>query len=245
MRNIKLIIGYNGRKFKGWQRLGDGKRTIQGTLEKILSDILGEDIQVIGCGRTDAGVHALSYVLNFHTESKMKVGEIEEQFTKKAPLDIIIFSAKECSERFHARYNIKQKTYLYKIDNGKQCDLFTRENKLHIPEDLDLEKMKAAAEILIGEHDFQSFTTLKAKNKSTVRTIHKIDIIKNKSDVEIRISAEGFLWNMVRIIVGTLIEVGKGELESYEVQEILDRKVRAEAPGKVDAKALYLENVEY
>ena len=245
MRKIKLKIGYDGTKFKGWQKLGDQSRTVQGVIEHILTDILGEEIRVTGCGRTDAGVHAIEYILNFHLESEMSVEEIAIKFSKRAPSDIQIYEAKECGERFHSRYNVKQKTYLYRIDNQEQRDLFSRHYKKYIPNILDIEKMKEAAAWLEGEHDFQSFTTLKAKNKSTVRTIYKIDINKENSNLDIRISAEGFLWNMVRIIVGTLLEVGSGQLNANQVKDILDKKERANAPGKADANALYLESVEY
>lgn len=245
MRNIKMIIRYDGSKFKGWQRLDEKKRTVQATLEKILSDILKEEIQVVGCGRTDAGVHALEYVLNFHLKSTIQVKELITQIEKRRPVDIQLLSVKECGERFHARYNIKQKTYLYKIDNGKQCDLFSRHYQMHVPKTLDLEKMRKVAKFLEGEHDFQSFTTLKAKNKSTVRTVDQIEIEKEGNDLLIHVSGQGFLWNMVRILVGTLLEVGKGNLSLKGVEEIMEKKVRAEAPGKVEAKALYLEKVEY
>lgn len=245
MRNIKFIISYDGTKFKGWQRLGEDKRTVQGTIEKVLSTILKEEIQVIGCGRTDAGVHAISYVLNFHTISDMLLEKMIEHFTKQIPQDIQLVEAKDCAERFHSRYNIKQKTYLYKIDNQKQFNLFTRYYKLHVPEVLDINKMKEAATLLEGEHDFQSFTTLKANKKSTVRTIKKIEVEQNNEDLYIRITGAGFLWNMVRIIVGTLLEVGKNQLTIEEVEAILKKEDRAEAPGKVESGALYLESVEY
>ena len=178
MRNIKFKIGYDGSKFKGWQRLGDQSRTVQGVIEKTLSDILGEEIQVTGCGRTDAGVHAIEYVLNFHAKSVMEVEEIASRFSRNIPSDVQIYEAKECGERFHSRYNCRKKTYLYKIDNQIQMDLFSRRYKKHVPDVLDIEKMKEVAAYLEGEHDFQSFTTLKAKNKSTVRTIYKIEIRK-------------------------------------------------------------------
>jgi tRNA pseudouridine38-40 synthase len=245
MRNIKCIIRYDGTKFKGWQRLGQDNRTVQGTIEKILSTVLKEEIQVVGCGRTDAGVHAIFYVLNFHTESEIPTDEITYQFIKQCPLDIQLLEAKDCSERFHARYNVKNKTYLYKIDNQKYCDLFTRRYKLHIPESLDISNMREAARLLEGEHDFQSFTTLKANKKSTIRTIRSIEIEQNQTDINIRITGDGFLWNMVRILVGTLLEVGKNHLTLTEVESILEKKNRAEAPGTVLPGALYLENVNY
>jgi tRNA pseudouridine38-40 synthase len=245
MRNIKFVISYDGIKFKGWQKLGEDKRTLQGTLEKILSTVLKEEIQVIGCGRTDAGVHAISYVLNFHTESTMPIEEVVDQFTKQCPQDIQLIESKDCGERFHARYNVKQKTYLYKIDNKELCNLFTRHYKMHVPESLDLKKMKEVANLFEGEHDFQSFTTLKTKTKSTVRTIKKIDMEENEGNLNIRITGEGFLWNMVRIIVATLLAVGKNQLTIEEVKVILQNHDKVETPGKVDARALYLESVEY
>lgn len=247
MRNIKFVIRYDGSTYKGWQRLSGTERTLQGKIEGYLSEILDEKISVIGCGRTDAGVHALRYTLNFHTESSMPIKELEEKFKNILPLDIQLLEAKNCSERFHARYNALHKTYIYKIDNSENGDMFSRKYKYQVHQKLDLDNMRSCAEILLGTHDFQSFTSLKAKKKSTVRKIFDIVIEKNETtaEVQINIRGNGFLWNMVRIIAGTLIDAGLGKISPDDMQSILDEKKRASASRKAPAFALYLFDVEY
>ena len=247
MRNIKFVIRYDGTTYKGWQRLSGTERTLQGKIESYLSEILGEKITITGCGRTDAGVHALKYTLNFHTESAMPIKELEDKFRKAVPMDIQLLEAKNCSERFHARYNALHKTYLYKIDNSEMGDMFSRKYKYQIHEELDIENMRNCAKILLGTHDFQSFTSLKTKKKSTERKIFDIDIDRDEitSEIHIKIRGNGFLWNMVRIIAGTLIEAGLGKLTPSDVQAILDEKKRAQASSKAPAFALYLLDVEY
>lgn len=245
MRNIKMIIQYDGTRYKGWQKQTESINTVQGKLENILSNMVGEDIQLVGCGRTDTGVHALNYTANFHTNSNMNVEDMESYLIKNLPDDIALLSIKNASERFHARYNIISKTYLYKINNSTTKNVFERKYIHNISEALDLEKMKQCASILVGTHDFQSFTTLKSKTKSTVRTINYINIEENNNILEISVNGNGFLWNMVRIILGTLIEAGKGNLNANDVENILNAKKRAEAGPMVPAKALFLKDVEY
>ncbi len=245
VRNIKITVGFDGSKYKGWQRLREEPKTIQGTIEQVLSTILKEEIQVVGCGRTDAGVHAIQYVLNFFTKSSMDLTDLKFHFEKQISKDIQLYDMQLCDDRFHSRYQCLSKTYVYKIDNREHVNLFTRAYYEYIQEPLDLNNMKTVSSVLVGEHDFQSFTTLKTKNKSTVRTIKDICIEEQNGEILIHITADGFLWNMVRIIVGTLIEAGKGRIDDEDVKYILDQRKRQEAPGKVSAKALYLEHVEY
>lgn len=245
MRNIKMIIEFDGTRYKGWQKQGKDFYTIQGKLENILSQMTGEEIQLIGCGRTDSGVHALNYTANFHTSSKLKVKEMFNYLYKNLPDDIAIKSIKDASERFHARYNILSKTYLYKINNGETKNVFERKYTLNIEEKLNLHRMKECAEVLLGTHDFQSFTTLKSKTKSTVRTINYINISEKENLLFIEINGNGFLWNMVRIIVGTLIEAGKENLNKNDIEVILNAKKRSEAGPMAPAKALFLKDVEY
>ena len=245
MRNIKIIIQYDGTRFKGWQKQTEDVNTVQGKLENILSKMVGEDVQLVGCGRTDAGVHALNYTANFHTNSNMNIDDMFKFINDNLPDDIALLSLKNASERFHARYNILSKTYLYRINNSQVKNIFERKYLHHIDEKLDLEKMKQCAQNLIGTHDFQSFTTLKSKTKSTVRTINCINIEEKVNIIEIEVNGNGFLWNMVRIILGTLIEAGKGRLSSSDVEDILNAKKRADAGPMVPAKALFLKDVEY
>lgn len=249
MRNIKMLIEYDGSKYKGWQKLGEANEsnnmTIQGKLESVLSIMAGEDISVIGCGRTDAGVHALNYTANFHTNSNLTTEKMAEYLYKYLPEDIQVKSIKDCSERFHSRYNALSKTYIYRINNKSRINLFTRKYEYTVAEALNIDKIKKAASYLIGTHDFQSFTTLKSKKKSTVKTIYSINITKTDDLIEIEIKGNSFLWNMVRIICGTLIEVGKGVLEPESIKDILNQKKRQEAGPNAPAHALFLKDVEY
>lgn len=249
MRNIKIIIQYDGSRYKGWQKQnikGTNVSTIQDKIEKVLSKMTGEEIQVIGCGRTDTGVHADNYVANFKTNSKMDIKDINEYFLSYLPEDIVIKSIKEVSERFHSRLNIKSKTYIYTIDNNTYNNVFLRRYSYYIKEKLDLYKMREAAKMFIGTHDFQSFTSLKAKNgKSTIRTINQIDITENDNIVKILVNGNGFLLNMVRIISGTLIDVGLGIIEVDDIKRILEAKSRVESGKKAPAKGLCMTNVEY
>ncbi|MBP1924525.1 tRNA pseudouridine38-40 synthase [Sedimentibacter acidaminivorans] len=245
MRNIKMILEYDGSRYKGWQKQTSDINTLQGKLEEVLCKITGEDIQLVGCGRTDTGVHALNYTANFHTTCNKSTEEIYKLLNSILPDDIYVKSIKDASERFHARYNILSKTYMYRINNSTYKNVFDRKYIHHINDKLDLDLMKQCADILIGTHDFQSFTTLKSKTKSTVRTINYIKITQNKGIVEIDVNGNGFLWNMVRIILGTLIEAGKGNLKPKDIQNILSSKKRSEAGPMVPAKALFLKDVEY
>lgn len=245
MRNIKMIIQYDGTRYKGWQKQTENVNTVQGKLEYILSKMLEEDVQLVGCGRTDAGVHALNYTANFHTSSDMNIDDMSRYIKDNLPEDIALLSLKNASERFHSRYNILSKSYLYRINNSKVKNVFDRKFVHNIDEKLDLEKMRQCSQVLVGTHDFQSFTTLKSKTKSTVRTINYINIEEKENIVEIEVNGNGFLWNMVRIILGTLIEAGKGKLNVSDVENILNAKKRADAGPMVPPKALFLKDVEY
>ena len=245
MRNIKMIIEYDGSRYKGWQKQTKDVNTIQGRMEDILSEMTGEEIQLIGCGRTDAGVHALNYTANFHTNSTINNEDILIRLNDKLPDDIGVKSLKSASERFHSRYNILSKTYLYRINNSGYNNVFGRKYIHNVREKLDLDKMRECAELFIGTHDFQSFTSLKTKTKSTVRTINYITISEINKMIDIDINGNGFLWNMVRIILGTLIEAGKGNLNKDEILVILNAKKRADAGPMVPSKGLFLKDVEY
>ncbi|MGL4730786.1 MAG: tRNA pseudouridine(38-40) synthase TruA [Clostridium sp.] len=245
MKNFKITVEYDGSRYKGWQRLQDNENTIQGKIENVLTKLCGSKVEVIGCGRTDAGVHAENYTANFHTECMLSEEMMLNYLYEFLPEDIVVKELVEVDERFHSRYNAKAKTYVYKINNCKFRNVFDRKYVYHIDEKLDLEAMKRASEVLVGTHDFQSFTTLKSKKKSTVRTINYINIIEENDYIEIEVNGEGFLWNMVRIIVGTLLAVGKGNLKYIEVEKILEMKKRQEAGPIAQAKGLFLRNVEY
>ncbi|MFR1707419.1 MAG: tRNA pseudouridine(38-40) synthase TruA [Clostridium sp.] len=245
MRNLRMVIEYDGTRYRGWQKQKENVATIQEKIEKVLSKMANEEVQVIGCGRTDTGVHAENYIANFHTNSTFTNEDILNYLYEFLPEDIVVKSVTDVHERFHARYNAKAKTYVYTINNGKYRDVFNRKFTYHTDEELNLNSMMAAADILVGTHDFKSFTSLKSDNKSTVRTINYIDITKKEHIIKIEVNGDGFLLNMVRIIVGTLLEVGKGELKPSDVAKILEAKERAQAGPMAQAKGLCLKEVEY
>ncbi len=245
MRNIKMIIEFDGSRYKGWQKQKETDLTIQGKIEAVLSKMTGEEILLVGCGRTDSGVHAENYVANFHTKSTFNCQAMSYYLYEFLPEDIVVKSLEEASERFHARYNVKSKTYVYRINTNKYRDVFKRKYTYHLVEKLDLAEMKSASEVLLGSHDFQSFTNSKKSDKSTVRTINYINILEKDGLLEIEVNGNGFLWNMVRIIVGTLIEVGKGNLKPLDVEKILSERKRWEAGPLAQAKGLFLREVQY
>ncbi len=245
MKNYKIVIQYDGSKYKGWQKYKDSELSIQGKIETVLSRMTGEEINVIGCGRTDAGTHAESYVANFHTNSKMSPKQILSYFYEFLPEDIVVKSVEEVEDRFHAQHNVKSKTYVYSITKGKLRNVFNRKYSFHSEEKLDLTQMRKAAQYLIGTHDFRSFTSLKEGSKSTVKTINTLDIIENGMVIEITVNSDEFLLHMARLIVGILLEVGKNKIEAEEVKKILDGNKRTEGIPIAQPKGLCLREVQY
>ena len=244
MRNLRLDLCYDGTRYRGWQRLTGVDNTIQGKLEQTLSRILGEEVEISGSGRTDAGAHALGQVANFHCRSTMEAEEILTQLRRYLPEDIGIYSCRDASERFHARLNAKTKTYRYRIWNSDTPCVFQRRFVTVLPEKLDISTMETAAAHLLGEHDFSAFCAAKSKKKSTVRRIDSISIIREGEELRMDFTGNGFLYNMVRIMVGTLVEVG---LHSRSVESIpaLFGAARQEAGVLMPAQGLCLMEVTY
>lgn len=248
MRNLKMVIEYDGTRYRGWQKQNQKDSsipTVQDKIETVLSKMTGEEVQVIGCGRTDTGVHAENYVANFRTNCEMSVECMLDYLYEFLPEDIVVKAMKDTSDRFHARYNVKSKTYVYTINNNKFRSVFNKKYVYHTNDKLNLNEMRKSAEVLIGTHDFQSFTSLKTNTKTTVRTINYIDIRENDNMIEIEVNGNGFLLNMVRIITGTLLEVGNGKLKPSDVEKILNEKKRSEAGPIAQAKGLRLKSVQY
>ena len=244
MRNLRLDICYDGTRYRGWQRLPGRDDTIQGKLETTLSRILGETIEISGSGRTDAGVHAKHQIANFHCDSTMTCEGILCELRRYLPEDIGIHSCKDASPRFHARLNAKEKTYLYRIWNSEYPCVFDRRYVAVMPETLDITAMKAAAEYLCGEHDFSAFCGNAKMKKSTVRYIRSIEIEEQGQELRLYFTGNGFLHNMVRILTGTLVEVGRGERAAESIPELFGNK-RAQAGFLAPAKGLCLEEVMY
>ena len=244
MRNIRLDICYDGTRYRGWQRLPGKDDTIQGKLETTLSRLLEEEIEISGSGRTDAGVHARGQVANFHTESRLSCAEILAGLRRYLPEDIGIYSCKDVSPRFHARLNANEKTYRYRIWNSDAPCVFDRRFVAVMPEALDEEAMKAAAAHLVGEHDFSAFCGNPKFKKSTVRFIRSIEITRQGEELVLEFTGNGFLHNMVRILTGTLIEVGRGERQADSIPALFGGK-RAEAGFLAPAQGLCLMEVYY
>ncbi|GEK91116.1 tRNA pseudouridine(38-40) synthase TruA [Alkalibacterium kapii] len=245
MRNIKMTIEYDGYRYLGWQRLGDSPKTIQGKIEHVLSQLLGTEIEIVGSGRTDAGTHARGQIANFKTESDMDLSDIQEVLIKNLPQDIIVKKLEEVPERFHSRYHAKGKQYSYYIWNQDIPSAFERNYSFHYPENLDIEKMQRAAEKLTGRHDFLGFSALRKSKKSTVRTLEKISIEQEGDLLHFTFVGEGFLHKMVRILTGTLLEIGTGTLELDDIEVVFKSGKRRDAGMTVPAQGLFLDEVYY
>ena len=244
MRNLRLDICYDGTRYRGWQRLPGRDDTIQGKLETALSRILEQPIEVSGSGRTDAGVHALGQVANFHCDSDMAAEEILRQLRRYLPEDIGIYSCVEVPPRFHARLNAQVKTYRYRIWNSDQPCVFERRYVAVMPESLNLRSMDQAAAYLLGEHDFSAFCGNAKMKKSTIRRLDAIDIQRRGGEVRLTLTGNGFLYNMVRILVGTLVEVGRGERSPESMESLFGGK-REQAGFLAPAQGLCLMEVVY
>lgn len=244
MRNLRLDICYDGTRYRGWQRLTGVDNTVQGKLEQTLTAILGEPIEISGSGRTDAGAHAMHQVANFHCHSAMPAEEILEKLRRYLPEDIGIYSCKEASERFHARLNAQTKTYRYRIWNSDVPCVFQRRFVTILPEPLDVSAMKQAAKHLLGEHDFSAFCAAKGKKKSTVRRVDAIEIRREGEELVIDVTGNGFLYNMVRIMVGTLVEVGQNKRAADSTAQLFGG-ARASAGVLMPARGLCLMEVTY
>lgn len=240
-----MKLAFDGSRYSGWQRLGDDDNTIQGKLEELLSKMVDEKINVIGCSRTDKGVHGKAFVCNFFTNSNMTLDKIETYINRYLPNDIVAYDIDQVDSRFHSRYNAKSKLYRYTIDNNKYQDVFTRRYTSHISENLDLNRMQEAANHLMGTYDFSAFTTMKSKKKSTVKTIIDIHIAKEGHYIYIDYEGDGFLHNMIRIITGTLVRVGKKEISTKDIKDILDSGNRSIAGPMMEPKGLCLIDVRY
>ena len=243
MRNIRLLLQYEGTRYQGWQRQQSTDHTIQGKLETLLSKMCKETIEIQGSGRTDAGVHALGQVANFHTNSEMTVEEMQTYMNTYLPEDIAVLQVAEAGSRFHSRLNASGKHYIYRVINSGIPDVFLRRYAIRVPEKLDLDAMRKAASYLCGEHDFKSFTSAKKGKKSTVRRIDSIEIIQEDALLTFSFQGYGFLHHMIRILMGTLLEVGKGERSPESIPELLDAKNRELAGPLMPAKGLTLVEI--
>jgi len=244
MRNIKLTIEYDGKEYNGWQKQAN-HLNIQGEIERAIKNVTGKDVELIGSGRTDAGVHAFAQVANFKIESDFPIEKMAIAINSQLKKSIRVKKAEEVEDEFHSRYKAKRKTNGYFIDNSEQGTAIYRNYTYHVEKQLNTEKMQKAVEYLIGQHDFSSFKSSGTSSKSSVRTIFDAKVLKEQERVIITLTGNGFLYNMVRIIAGTLLEVGLGNIEPEEVKQILEAKDRQKAGKTLPPQGLFLMNVEY
>ncbi len=245
MYNYKLTIQYDGTRYRGWQVQGNTDLTIQGKLEGVLSRLTGQLVEVHGSGRTDAGVHALGQVANVKLPHPVEPSELLGELNRYLPADIGVIAAEPAPERFHARLNARSKTYRYRIWNSAIPNVLERSYLYVLPEPLDVAAMERAAADLVGTHDFRSFCGLKRFKKSTVRTITDISITQDGAEVRLEFTGNGFLMRMVRILAGTLVEVGLGQREADSMPAVLAAQDRAAAGPALPAQGLALVRVEY
>ena len=247
MRNIQLIIEYDGSRYAGWQKQAGKEhlQTIQAKIEEVLEKMENTPVELIGAARTEPGVHAYRQVANFHTESRKKVYEIKQYLNRYLPMDIAVLEALEVNERFHATFLAKEFVYEYKVAVGEVPSVFERKYSYYSFKKLDIARMKKAAGHLLGKHDFKGFSDNKRMKKSTVRNIKEVSIYADEKEVLFTIVADDFWPHMARIIVGTLLEIGKGEKEPTIIKEILETGDRELAGELAEAKGLFLADVRY
>lgn len=243
--NYKLTIQYDGSRYDGWQKQGNTDNTIQGKLEEVLSRLAGEPVELHGAGRTDAGVHALGQVASVRLKGQRDPAEVMEHLNRYLPEDIAVIAAERAEERFHARLNATGKIYRYALRLGSVPDVFRRRYQYRVDTALDVAAMRAAAARLCGTHDFRAFCANKRYKKSTVRTVTAIDIAEDGAELTLTFCGDGFLYHMVRILTGTLLEVGQGLRRPEEMEEILSSRDRARAGKTAPAQGLTLVRVEY
>ncbi|WP_434797960.1 tRNA pseudouridine(38-40) synthase TruA [Terrisporobacter vanillatitrophus] len=243
MRNLKLTIQYDGTKYCGWQKQPNSSG-IQGTIEYAIYEITKEKVNIIGSGRTDAGVHALGQVANFKTNSSIPAARIPDALNAKLPKDISIIDCQEVSDDFHSRYGATGKIYRYLIYNKPYRSPLYKDISYHVRYDVDIEKMRSEAKSLLGTHDFKGFMSSGSSVKDTVRTIHNISIENSGDLIVLEVEGNGFLYNMVRIIVGTLVDIGRGRIDK-SLEEIIASKDRGEAGHTAPAHGLFLKKVHY
>lgn len=247
MRNIQLVIEYDGSRYDGWQKQPKypNRVTIQDKIESVLNKMENEEIELIGAARTEPGVHAYAQIANYLTNSKMKPYEIKHYLNRFLPRDIAVKEVLEVPERFHSSFNAKSFVYEYKIGIGEVPNVFNRKYSYYCFDKLDVKAMRSAATHLIGKHDFKAFSDNKRMKKSTEREIFECDIYGDLDEVSITIHADDFWPNMARIIVGTLLEVGTGKMSPEQIPIIIESKNRENAGETAEAKGLFLSEVKY
>lgn len=244
MKNYKITVQYDGTRYRGWQRQGNTKNTIQERFENVLQRMCGHPVEIYASGRTDGGVHALAQIANFKCHTEMAEKDIMEYLNKYLPEDILVTWVEEADARFHSRLNAVSKTYEYRLA-VKKPDVFIRKYVYTVDAVPDVEKMRRAAQKLLGTYDFKGFSSVGKTKKSTIRTINSIEIAENDGIIKIAVNGSGFLYNMVRIICGTLYEIGTGELSEDTIDSVFESGDRKMAGTTLPACGLVLKEVFY
>lgn len=244
MRNIKLTIQYDGKDYHGWQSQ-DNAITVQEVVENAIKELTGTKPKIIGSSRTDTGVHAKRFVCNFKSETTIPCRKLPLAINTKLPRDVVCLAAEDVDMSFHSRYHAKKKTYTYYIQNSQFPDVFRLDYAWHFPYALDIDEMKKAAQAFLGTHDFIGFAASGFTVKTTVRTIYSLDVEKTEDLIKITVTGDGFLYNMVRIIAGTLAFCGCGKLNADDMSDIIASRDRKRAGITAPAAGLYLEEVFY
>ncbi len=244
MRNVCLTIQYDGTTLHGWQRQKDAM-TVQQLLEDAVYALTQEEVHIIGCGRTDAGVHALEYICNFHTEATIPDKSFPAALNTKLPHCVRVRAAKTADDAFHAQFDVVRKRYIYKIQTGQIPNVFLTPYTWHYPYKLDIEKMQRAAKHFLGEHNFEAFCASGATVKSFVRTIYALDVTQENDTITIDVCGSGFLYNMVRIIAGTLAYVGSGKIHPDALSAIIESRNRELAGITAPPQGLYMAGITY
>ena len=244
MRNLLLVLRYDGTNFHGWQIQPNGN-TIQQELCNAFKNLSGKDENIIGCSRTDAGVHANMFCCNVRTMCSVPIEKIPNALNFYLPPEISVYDCKEVDYEFHARYDCKGKEYVYRIYNGRYRNPFYENKAMFYPYELDVEKLDKEAKAFIGIHDFSAFCSAGSEVEDKVREIYDCQVTRNGEMVEIKVSGNGFLYNMVRIVVGTLLDIQRNKIECGTIEQILESKNRDNAGITAEASGLYLNKVYY
>lgn len=244
MKNIALLLSYNGKNYHGWQ-MQENAVTVQEVLMGAIDKIFKNKVCVHGCGRTDAKVHAINYVCNFKCETKIPEEKIPYALNSILPADIRVKKAFFTADDFHSRFNVLKKKYVYKIINEPIGDVFMTDRAWHVKQKIDFDLLRSACEPFLGTHDFAAFRASGFDSKTSVRTIYELDAVKNGNEIEISVCANGFLYNMVRIITGTLVWVGIGKINKDDIAKIISDCDRTKAGITAPPQGLYMYNVEY
>ncbi len=246
IKTYRLTVAYDGTRYRGWQRQGNTETTIQAKLEAVLSKMTGHAIEIHGAGRTDAGVHAKSQIASTRFSSDKTPAEIAQYLNTYLPNDIAVLDCTEMHDRFHARLNAKGKRYCYRINDTGVPDVFRRNYSCMWDNPLDLQAMQDAAQLLLGTHDFRGFSSVNKRfKKSTTRTISSINIVREGREIAITYTGTGFLYNMIRILTGTLVEIGQGTREKNSILTVLETLDRQNAGITMPPQGLTLEEVYY